>query len=111
MTRVPGDLLCCARSLGLHRGGVGVKPHISAQVGYDGCTSPQPNLSTISDTYNPTQTVGLSAFRSTSTPHQHDTRKTAPARIITQSQAAAGNAQLRTSFLPAIIGPWFQPVN
>ena len=37
--------------------------------------------------------------------HQHDTRKTAPARISPHSQAAAGNSQLRTSLLPAIIGP------
>jgi hypothetical protein len=51
------------------------------------------------------------AFHSTSTPHQHDTRKTATARISPQSQAAAGNSQLRTSLLPAIIGPWFQTVN
>ena len=40
----------------------------------------------------------------TSTPHQHHNRKTAAARIITQSQAAAGNSQLRASLLTAIIG-------
>ena len=31
-------------SLALHCSGVGVKPHILTQVGYGGCTSPQPKI-------------------------------------------------------------------
>ena len=70
MTRVPGDLLCCARSLGLHRGGVGVKPHISAQVGYDGCTPPQPEYPIVSKTSKPSITLGFRDSKFLSTPGQ-----------------------------------------
>ena len=61
MTRVPGDLLCCARSLGLHRGGVGVKPHISTQVGYGGCTPPQPEFTFYNSALRPAETRGFAA--------------------------------------------------
>ena len=82
MTRVPGDLLCCARSLGLHRGGVGVKPHISAQVGYDGCTSPQPKSLAISKTSKPSITLGFCHSKFLSTPGQRFTRPPSTVRMI-----------------------------
>ena len=40
-------------SLALHCSGVGVKPHILTQVGYGGCTSPQPKNTTRPNTWMP----------------------------------------------------------